>query len=65
MVIAEGRNPETEQTTVNQISFRCENLKQLRQVHEAVTTDEDVQEVLVTDHGNAWSVYFYDPEETD
>ena len=62
MVIAEGRKPETKQTTVNQISFRCENLEQLREVHEAVTTDEDVQEVLVTDHGNAWSVYFYDPE---
>ena len=62
VIVAEGRKPETEQTTVNQISFRCESLAQLRQVHEAVTSDEDVQRVLVTDHGNAWSVYFYDPE---
>jgi catechol 2,3-dioxygenase len=62
VVVAEGRKLETEQTTVNQISFKCENLAQLRQVHEAVTTDEDVQQVFVTDHGNAWSVYFFDPE---
>ena len=62
VIVAEGRKPETEQTTVNQISFRCESLAQLRQVHEAVTSDEDVQQVFVTDHGNAWSVYFYDPE---
>ena len=62
VVVAEGRKPETEQTTVNQISFKCENLGQLRQVHDTVTTDEDVQRVFVTDHGNAWSVYFFDPE---
>ncbi|MEC7489286.1 MAG: VOC family protein [Pseudomonadota bacterium] len=62
VIVAEGRKPETEQTTVNQISFRCENLGQLRQVYEAVSTDKDVQKVFVTDHGNAWSVYFFDPE---
>lgn len=62
VVVAEGRRPDTDQTTVNQISFRCEELSQLRQVHEAVTSDDDVQKVMVTDHGNAWSVYFFDPE---
>lgn len=62
IVIAEGRRPETEQTTVNQISFRCENLDQLRQVWRAVSDDPDVQQTYVTDHGNAWSVYFWDPE---
>lgn len=62
IVVAEGRKPETTQTTVNQISFRCENLAQLRQVYRAVSDDEDVQKVIATDHGNAWSVYFYDPE---
>lgn len=62
IVIAEGRRPETEQTTVNQISFRCETLAQLRQVHAAVSDDEDVQQAYATDHGNAWSVYFLDPE---
>ncbi len=62
VIVAEGRRPETEQTTVNQISFRCGSLADLRRVHEAVSSDEDVQEVYVTDHGNAWSVYFFDPE---
>ncbi len=62
VIIAEGRKPETEQTTVNQISFRCNSLAELRQVHAVVSEDEDVQQVYVTDHGNAWSVYFLDPE---
>lgn len=62
VIVAEGRKPETDQTTVNQISFRCETLAELRQVHDVVTADEDVQRVFVTDHGNAWSVYFFDPE---
>lgn len=62
VIVAEGRRPDTDQTTVNQISFRCEKLADLKQVHAAVTTDPDVQKVFVTDHGNAWSVYFFDPE---
>jgi len=62
IVVAEGRRADTDQTTINQISFRCESLGQLKQVYGAVTSDEDVQKVMVTDHGNAWSVYFYDPE---
>ena len=62
IVVAEGRKPETLQTTINQISFRCENLAQLKQVFAAVSADADVQKVIATDHGNAWSVYFYDPE---
>lgn len=62
VVVAEGRKPETDQTTVNQISFRCAELGQLKQVFAAVSEDEDVQQVYVTDHGNAWSVYFFDPE---
>lgn len=62
VVVAEGRRPDTDQSTVNQISFKCGSLADLRQVHGAVTTDEDVLKVMVTDHGNAWSVYFYDPE---
>lgn len=62
IVVAEGRKPETAQTTVNQISFRCSGLDQLRQVHAAVSADPDVGDVYATDHGNAWSVYFFDPE---
>jgi catechol 2,3-dioxygenase len=62
VVVAEGRRPDTDQTTVNQISFRCDKLADLKQVYAAVTADEDVETIFVTDHGNAWSVYFFDPE---
>lgn len=61
IVVAQGRAPGTE-TTINQISFRVADLSDLKRVHQTVTTDGDVQKFLITDHGNAWSVYFWDPE---
>ena len=61
IVVAQGRAPGTE-TTINQISFRVADLADLKRVHQTVTTDGDVQKFLITDHGNAWSVYFWDPE---
>lgn len=61
VVIAEGRAADSP-TTVNQISFRCENVGDLRHVYETVTAEPDIEKVMVTDHGNAWSVYFWDFE---
>ena len=46
----------------NRYAFMSRDPKDHHQVHTAVTADDDVQKVMVTDHGNAWSVYFYDPE---
>ncbi|MBO6783913.1 MAG: VOC family protein [Alphaproteobacteria bacterium] len=60
MVLAEGRAPEGE-STVNQLSFTVKSLGELRTMYRRVV-DEGVENLLPRNHGNAWSVYFDDPE---
>jgi catechol 2,3-dioxygenase len=60
-VIGEGR-PQGSPSTVNQLSFRVEGLAAVRYYWERVMRAEVPRWVTVT-HGNAWSVYFWDPED--
>ncbi len=60
MVLAEGRAPEGD-STVNQLSFTVNSLDELRTMYRRVV-DEGVENLLPRNHGNAWSVYFDDPE---
>jgi catechol 2,3-dioxygenase len=60
-VIAEGR-PAGSPSTVNQLSFRTDSLASVRHYWEAVTR-EKVKRMVTLTHGNAWSVYFWDPED--
>lgn len=64
LVLSSGR-PETSGPThaVQQISFKVESLEDLREMYRAVWHRTDVTQILPTDHGNAWSLYFRDPEE--
>jgi catechol 2,3-dioxygenase len=50
------------ETTVNQISFRLRSLEDLQRMALAVRADPGVSDVMGTDHGTAWSLYFRDPE---
>lgn len=59
-VIGEGRAKDSP-STVNQLSFRTDSLASVRHYWEAVTRAPVERWVTVT-HGNAWSVYFWDPE---
>jgi catechol-2,3-dioxygenase len=61
MVLASGRPPGNEPNTVNQISFKLPALADLKQMHARLSKEGVVQFRVVT-HGNAWSVYFSDPE---
>jgi catechol-2,3-dioxygenase len=47
---------------LQQISFQVERLDDLRAMHALVTARTDVTLVQTVDHGNAWSLYFRDPE---
>ena len=47
---------------INQISFRTGSLDDLRAMKESLE-DEGVQEFRQVSHGNAWSIYFADPED--
>ena len=60
LVLASGRSPETD-TIINQISFIVDDLEDLRAFHTALVA-ESVKELAPRNHGNAWSIYFHDPE---
>lgn len=60
VVFATGR-PDGAATTINQISFFVEDLETLRKYH-AMLLEEGIQGLDPINHGNAWSLYFPDPE---
>ena len=60
IVFLTGR-PEESYNTINQISFKVSSLDDLRVYHDALLA-EGVDGFDPTDHGNAWSIYFRDPE---
>jgi catechol-2,3-dioxygenase len=49
---------------VHQVSFRIDTLEQLRQVAKKIIEETEVEKGQLDqlDHGNAWSLYFRDPE---
>jgi catechol 2,3-dioxygenase-like lactoylglutathione lyase family enzyme len=60
IVLVTGREKGTP-STVNQITFRVASIKEVRAMHDLVVASK-VEGVDPVDHGNAWSVYFLDPE---
>ena len=64
LVLSTGRPDSSGPThAVQQISFRVDAIDDLRRMHAIVRAREDVTDIRPRDHGNAWSVYFRDPEE--
>jgi catechol 2,3-dioxygenase len=61
LVLATGRPPGVEFNVVNQISFKLPTLADLKAMH-ARARDEGTKQFRMVTHGNAWSVYFADPE---
>jgi catechol 2,3-dioxygenase len=61
IAIASGRPKDASHSTVNQISFRVAGLEELRQCYPWLV-NEKVQKLDPRNHGNAWSIYFSDPE---
>ena len=61
IVLATGRPPGVEFNVVNQISFKLPTLADLKAMH-ARARDEGTKQFRIVTHGNAWSVYFADPE---
>ena len=62
IAIASGRPKDAVHTTINQISFRVTGLEELRQYYPWVVK-ERVKKLDPRNHGNAWSIYFADPED--
>ena len=61
IVFMTGRLPDAP-TTVNQVSFRGESFADVRATHDLLT-DAKIEKIDPVDHGNALSVYFWDPED--
>ncbi|MFM9970092.1 MAG: VOC family protein [Burkholderiales bacterium] len=60
VVLASGRTPEMG-TIINQISFIVDSLEELCEFY-VMLVEEKVKELAPRNHGNAWSIYFHDPE---
>jgi catechol 2,3-dioxygenase len=60
IVLVSGREPGT-RSTINQITFRVASIKEVRAMHDLLVARK-VDGIDPVDHGNAWSVYFLDPE---
>jgi catechol 2,3-dioxygenase len=61
IVLVTGRPADPGYNVVNQISFKLPTLGDLKTMHARVR-DEGIKEFRIVTHGNAWSVYFADPE---
>jgi catechol-2,3-dioxygenase len=61
IVLVTGRPPGLEYNVVNQISLKLDTLEDLKTMH-ARLQDEGVKQFRIVTHGNAWSIYFPDPE---
>jgi catechol-2,3-dioxygenase len=61
IVLASGRPAQLEFNSINQISFRLQDLAGLREMHRRLQK-EPVSHLAPICHGNALSVYFRDPE---
>jgi catechol 2,3-dioxygenase len=61
LVLVTGRPPGIEYNVVNQISFKLPGLADLKIAHARLRA-EGVKEFRIVTHGNAWSIYFADPE---
>jgi catechol-2,3-dioxygenase len=61
IVLVTGRPAAVDYNVVNQISLKLPGLADLKAMH-ARLREEGVTEFRIVTHGNAWSVYFPDPE---
>jgi catechol 2,3-dioxygenase len=61
LVLVSGRPRDAGYSPVTQISFRVPSLEDLQFFHEWLR-ELAVRELRGADHGNAWSLYFLDPE---
>lgn len=62
LVLVSGRPDDPGFNVINQLSFRVDSLKTLRELHQAVVARQ-LAEIRTVTHGNALSVYFRDPEQ--
>jgi catechol 2,3-dioxygenase len=61
LVLIAGRPSEVSFNTINQFSCKLDDLATLRR-YLTILSEHGVSDIAQVDHGNAWSMYFPDPE---
>jgi len=62
VVFASGRTGDPADRVINQISFRVGSLEELQAMHQQLKSEPDATDLRPINHGNAWTLYFRDPE---
>ena len=62
VILVAGRPKELAYNHINQMSFRVNSVEDLQAVWRNVKDEPEVTDLRGMDHGNAWSLYFRDPE---
>lgn len=62
LIMVAGRDTPKKQKHYNHVAFRVPDLDRLREIRAVLDKDPAVTEIHETTHGNAWSIYFKDPE---
>jgi catechol 2,3-dioxygenase len=62
VALVSGRPKNLAYNHINQISFRVGSVEDLQTIWKRVKSETDVTDMRAMDHGNAWSLYFRDPE---
>ena len=60
-VLMKGRVSSDDTNTIQQISFKVPTIQDLRDYHKRLL-DEDIKVERIVSHGNAFGMYFFDPE---
>ncbi len=61
LALVEGRTADEKLLFLNHMAFRLASLARLRAFHETLKKEE-ITHIRPINHGNAWSIYFRDPE---
>jgi len=61
LVLSEGRSTQSPVSTVMQLSFLVPSLAELR-LNRDLASAKGATELRPMNHGNAWSLYYFDPE---
>ncbi|HVV92507.1 MAG TPA: VOC family protein [Hyphomicrobiales bacterium] len=62
VVLVAGREGDLRLNHINQMSFRVDSVEDLQAVWRRVKDEPEIRDLRPVNHGNAWSIYFRDPE---
>jgi catechol 2,3-dioxygenase len=62
LIMFGGRDTEPGSKHYGHMAFRVDSMDTLREIHAKASNEAEATDIRTMTHGNAWSVYFQDPE---